>query len=848
MLNGKIDEVFDPTSDINEKIQNKITTADGILALAEFDYEFFNDYVPDILERINNGEDLSNDIYYMILKMQLEAMSFLGPITDDNIAYKAELVRIVLNEIHNAKAKLPFDTVSELYDTLDSLHSMLPFLYEMSKSSWLPKVENYLDFYNEQKEVLLDKVDVIYKGNKSLISKTKSIKTLVYNYVNNYIDDYVINILSEYTDDLSGGPISIIDRLLKDIKNGVKEIDKNINEIDSNLNYSYKLIKNNKKTYDKNYNKFVKEIKKLRTEIEDKRVEIESIKGYESKFNEINIKVDDSINKEELLNSIKSSELKDIKILDSYTYDYSPVKNSINYNIVGMENVSTIIPTVFYIIILIVLFLFISLMIKQSKNEIAIFRLLGKSKNTIRLGYCLNNLLISIFGILLGLLIGGLLMQYIVKYYQDFIMLPKAIYEVNPISIVICTIVTIVVVELATLLATFELDKITPIEVLNNEKYQDKDISKFTKFITSLFNPLRKFSFIVYIRNKRNLILGIACTSATFALIFTSLAYVASKDKIFYQYFDDRINYDAQLFETGDMTDEYVSDIRNLPYVTNADLLKYYNVTIKYKDKEVNTVINALDNKNDYIRIYDKNNNKINYPEEGLVIEEHIANKLGVKVNDVVDVNNIKFKITDISFQSLGRVNYIALKDANKLNTSFTSLVLNMDNNKHDLLVNKVSKDNNYVYTVNYDTLKEYNKKEFDSYVVPAIIIIVFSMVIGFIIVVNINYYNLVDQKKNLSVFRSLGFHSNEISKNMFIQSITQWVTSIIIGLPVGIVLSKFVLKMVSSDRREYIYASGIKEVLITVILLFVYIVISHLISMRKINKLNISEEIKDRG
>ncbi len=170
-----------------------------------------------------------------------------------------------------------------------------------------------------------------------------------------------------------------------------------------------------------------------------------------------------------------------------------------------------------------------------------------------------------------------------------------------------------------------------------------------------------------------------------------------------------------------------------------------------------------------------------------------------------------------------------------------------MDTSKRNELVNKVSSNDNYVYTVFNDEAKEYNKKAFDSYATPAIIIIIFTIIIGYIIILNINSYNLLDQKRNLSIFRSLGFQYDEISRSWFVQTLIQLITSIIIGIPCGIMLSKFFLKTVSSVRREFVYASGIKEGLFTVILLFIYMYIAHKKCLRNFKNMDIIEEIKDR-
>ena len=847
LLDNKINEVFDPNTEINSKIRDSIFKADMVKMIIDNEYDYINsDTVIELIQKIENNEDVTDLEEYIDLKNNLQIFGFVSEIDDENLLTVYKSTKEVLDEIHKINDRVPFENFTELYNFLDSSRVLLPSMYQILKEKVEPDIDKFVNDVNDLKTEAFNKLDDIDSSNKVYIQKTRSIVAVEFDYFRNTIDEMVLESLGEYTNNKNGKPVEIIDGLVNEIDNGINSVDDNIKTIDNKLFSAYKSIKTNEANLEQSYNVFEEMVLNAKIEIDNKINEIKSIKGYESKFNEILIKLDDSADKENTLDTIINTYLSDMEILDSYTYEHSPVYNHINYNLVGIEKLSTLVPIVFYTIILIVLYLFITLIIKQSKKEIAVFRLHGISKNQIRLGFCINNLLISFLGIILGFGIGFFLMMYIVNYFKKFFLLPTAVYEINKMSIVLSTIITVFVVEFATLIATFELDKITPIEVLNKKEYIDKKISKFTNFITRRFNPLRKFSFIVFVRNKTRLILGIICTSATVALIFSSLAYVASKDKIFNQYFDDRINYDAQIFQKGDVSADYLDEIRSLKYVKNADLLRYFNVTIKNNGKEVNTIVNALDNTNDYIRFYDKNNELIEYPKEGIVLEEHIANDLGVKQNDEVEINGIRFKIVDISFQSMGRVNYISLSDSYKLNSSFDTIVINMDKNKKEELLKEVSKDNKYVYTVFNDELREYNKNIFDSYTVPSIIIIIFALIIGYIIIINLNTYNIIDQKRNLSIFKMLGFRYKEISKNWFIQSITQCIVSIIIGLPLGVILSKIMLKTVSSPRRDFIYASGIKEVIITILLLFIYMYVSHRKCMSKFKKVDIIEEVKD--
>jgi ABC-type antimicrobial peptide transport system permease subunit len=137
--------------------------------------------------------------------------------------------------------------------------------------------------------------------------------------------------------------------------------------------------------------------------------------------------------------------------------------------------------------------------------------------------------------------------------------------------------------------------------------------------------------------------------------------------------------------------------------------------------------------------------------------------------------------------------------------------------------------------------------KIFKTYDLAAWIIITFAIIIGFVIVLNTSLTNLLEQKKKLSLVKALGQQYSEISKNWFIQSLIQFVLSLIIGLPIGVVIAKIALQKISTENREYVYINNIQMYLITITLVFAYILISHMISMKTLKGFNISENIKEK-
>ena len=73
--------------------------------------------------------------------------------------------------------------------------------------------------------------------NKSGIEKAKLIVDKVFDYLQNTVDEAVLSMLTEYTENTSGGTIEIIDKLINEIDNGYSEIDTIISNIDYKLDW-----------------------------------------------------------------------------------------------------------------------------------------------------------------------------------------------------------------------------------------------------------------------------------------------------------------------------------------------------------------------------------------------------------------------------------------------------------------------------------------------------------------------------------------------------------------------------------------------------------------------------------
>ena len=789
------DKLFDETSNENALLKGIILSADNAKASLYDDYRYFSDEQTAILaDKIRQGQADISSAEYADLKITLNKYGVFGEITDDIILDSYDAAVSITNEIYEFYENAPFDSFSGIYDSV---------------SEYAPDLKA---FYGGIRENFSDDAEKITKS-----------------FDNEVIAQDIGEIFSEKTE---GDLIKSAAAVFFDI----------LSSTDSQLNVALTKKREQAQTA---YESALKEFANAQSELTAAKIKVADMKGYESYFNELLIVTEDNIDNKVLYNTVKNKYLFGTEISDGFTFDDSPIKSYISLNIVGIKSLVYIVPSVFYAIVLLVVFLLISLIIKRARKEIGTLRLLGFSTRKIRMFFCLNGLIMAAFGIIVGLFGGYFLSVYICYYYSDFLNIPQVTVIPDFFVFIVAVAATIVTIQIATLSATLQFERITPVEVISNDVYQAAGPSAALTKFASHFKPIVKFNLITLFKGKKKLVLSVICSASVIVVIFTSLAYSASKDRVFDEYFNKRINYDAQVFVTG-ATDDFIEDLKKLDYVKNPSSIDYYSVTLVSGDKSAETVFcNVLND--DYIKIFDRDGKIIDYPDSGVILEQHIADGLGLKLHDNVVIDGLLFEITALSFQTAGRVNYLSHDAASKLSADYRAVVFDIDAADHQRFSEYASQKDGYIYTMFVDEVKAYNKEIFDSYAMPSIILTIFAVVIGFLIIVNINAYELIDQKRKLCIFKSLGFSFSEISANKFIQSIVQWLFAVIIGLPLGILVSVIVLKFIGSSSREYVYASGIIEFIISLGLTFLYTLISHVVCMHDFRKTDITKEIKDK-
>ncbi len=597
-------------------------------------------------------------------------------------------------------------------------------------------------------------------------------------------------------------------------------------------------------------------LKTKQAELEAAYDELEEWEGYQEFCNQFLLRFTPGADRVEILEeAARILEDEDTEIQDSYLYEKSAVKNRVDAILLPVKTLTVLMPTIFFVIVLVVGFLFMSLIIRQSRREIGILRALGFSAGDIRLLFCKVNLPVSLGAIILGTLISIGIARYIGSAFQSFFPLPYYEYVFDIGNAVLSALLTVVVGQAATLFGTSVISRIQPSEAMSRQIPSSGKLSRFGRWLTRKAGPFTRYIIISLLRNKKRFVFSVICLSASVMIIFASFSFITSKNAILTELFDKQIHYDCQVFLKNEPDKAFMEELEALDYVSETLQMGYYTSEISYQGHTETASVNALPEDTDLIHIFGTENEPLSVPSEGILLEKHLAAELGAVPGDLVLVDGVELEVASISNQNVNRNQYISTRQAEKLEEPTLRAILIRTEKTDETAIEEGERSvqalladrDDYLYCIFTRLFRDGMEELFDIYDLASWIIIGFAVLIGLIIVVNITQTNLLEQSKELCVLRTLGFSHRIVSGKLFLQSLLYFVFSCIIGTPFGVVFARTALRQLATKEQEYPFASGIAECLLTAGLVFGYILLSHLISMRSMKKWNIVERVKEK-
>lgn len=478
-------------------------------------------------------------------------------------------------------------------------------------------------------------------------------------------------------------------------------------------------------------------------------------------------------------------------------------------------------------------------------------------------------------------------------------------YSMSWIAIAISVFVSIITIWLSCKKSAKKASKVSPIEAIRNSedvKLKAKKV-KCPKIITKIFKTGGEIAYKNLKRSKkkyRTTVISIIVSIVIFISISSFIQYGFKMSEAYYT----EMNYNYMVFmqENEDNKEELkkykiLEDISKLPdageYSINKSNVLTMNMNEKHKAElteygkeikerfynEENGVrideINVISlSKEAYERYVSKlGGDYEKYKNGAILIDKNInTNNDGKKIQGNIytwkkgDIITGKINDTQCNIEILAKteeipagVNILYNPDAfiivsedfiNKVGYKSIALYSNSnDAYKLDEEIKQYKQENN----ITDNTIQTFNMEE-SARAENAIVLVISIFLYGFIGVITLigitNIFNTITtnmnlRKKEFAMLKSIGMTKKEFNRMIRLESIFYGLKSLIIGIPIGIILS-YGMYTVFRNNMEMEYILPYKSIVISIVFVAVIIGIIMKYSMSKINKQNVIETIRN--
>ena len=530
------------------------------------------------------------------------------------------------------------------------------------------------------------------------------------------------------------------------------------------------------------------------------------------------------------------------------TYDDSEAIVFYNDALKAINVITLLAPMVFFVVVLIVTALFLFQIVKQCRKDIGIMRALGESTKSISLVFMSLGLLVGFIAWLVGVGIGSIFTVIANIAYGSALKLFPQPFVMHLSAVFISLAIIVTVTFFTAFLASLNISRIRPVEAMKALPPTKNETPLLTRTLFKKAPITLKVSISQTLRNLTRYILSGICLLASGMLVFVALSIGESKNTMMKQLFGTRINYDVQVYFDNMQSDE---EINNTFSVSDGNIIS--KTYIKYlpsemvntsNNKKTTALINGIKNDQDLIRVVDDYYHTITIPQNGIVLSSYHAYLLDAKVGDIIKADDVPLTVSSISNEYLYQVSYTNFEDYSPEYARGSLLVKVKD---QDAFFNKYKDTEHVTYIAYTNVIKGEFNDRLAAFEISSRLLTFMAIVIGFMIVFNMMQTNLKEQKRTFATMRTLGYQRIAISSSNLFISIFQYIVAMIFAIPIGILLSKGLLKSISVPSQIHPFPKTWITYVLTLVLVLAFLLISHFIVMSKMKKWNLPESVKER-
>ena len=514
-------------------------------------------------------------------------------------------------------------------------------------------------------------------------------------------------------------------------------------------------------------------------------------------------------------------------------------------------------------------------------------------------------------GIVCGTISIDLVFRFIQRFFENSFIADMNLRVVyNPYIIIGSILIVLITIGISAILPAITAAKISPLEAIKNSSNLKIGKVKDSKIVRFIFKTEGVLAYKNLRRNKKKfrITLFSLIISVVIFISFSGFMELFIKAN---QVQSSQMNYDLYLYKNGFAEDDkIINELKKVKGIENFSINNEYSIGTNVGENNINKGYKELiekyftkENKNDEV-VYDFSNSLFFFPgdeaisklklktgkfdketaikENGIILRnksyyEELGKKGDVsltnyKVGDIIDayeigydekndkeiIETVKLKVLattedllpgqlSSSYMGLDFITYdeVGQKLGFNINKGRMYISTNKEENTRKAIKEIAEK---YGYTVNDEI--EYARKNEQSMMAMKVFVYGFVVVISLVSITNIVNTistNINLRKREFAIIKSIGVTPSGFNKMIYLESLLYGALSLIYGIPIGMGITILMNKTLG-DVINLGMVIPWNAIIISFVGIFIITFIASYIPMKKINKENIIDSIRQES
>jgi putative ABC transport system permease protein len=485
----------------------------------------------------------------------------------------------------------------------------------------------------------------------------------------------------------------------------------------------------------------------------------------------------------------------------------------LNSEIKEQRVLGTVLPSIFLAVAGFLLNVVLTRQIATQREQVAALKALGYDNRAIGLHYLKLVLIIVALGVAIGLALGAVMGHWFVGIYADVFRFPELHYRVKPVLIVAAVGVAVCAAVLATLNAIGATVRLAPAEAMRPPSpgvYQPMLLERMG--LGHWLSPGARMVLRTMERRPLRTGLTIFGIAVAMAIVITGAFWRDSIGVLMHTQFSQVLRGDVSVGLMQASPANILHEVARLPYVTAVEGARTASVRLVHGNHTWRGSIQGKPTQPELHRIVDLQHAVFAPPRDGLLLTDRLAQRLHLRVGDMVRVEFLEGRcevvevpVSGVVVEMMGMNAYTERYTLNTLlreGDVVNQLTVAVERGHEPELLNRLKELPHVALAVSKSVMSR-NIEE-----VTARNVLVFSAVLtafATIIAIGVVYNNariaLAERAWELASLRVLGFTRGEVSGFLLGELAIEIVLATPLGMLLGYLLASGIVGLIKTDE-----------------------------------------------